>query len=81
MRLDRAWVRWVTSMDSTWMIPGRPRARARYLRGVCAVGLPSASQLLLSVGWYTMRLGAVLRPMRDRLGQPFDRHAHTLLFA
>ncbi len=64
IRFDRACVRVVTSMLSMWMMPGRPRARAAYLRTVYSVGLPSASQLLASVGWYTMRLGAVFFPMR-----------------
>jgi len=55
------------------MMPGRPRAMSRYFFTVCAVGLPSASQLFASVGWYTMRLGAVFFPMAT------GRDSHSML--
>ena len=74
IRFDRAWVFRVTSMDSMWMMPGRPRAMSRYFFTVCAVGLPSASQLFASVGWYTMRLGAFFFPIA------MGRDSHSMLF-
>ena len=81
IRLDRACVRVVTSIDSMWMIPGLPRASAEYFAervlGRAAVGVAVVALCRLVHD----SVGRRLVSNADRPPEPFDTHLPTLLFA